>query len=83
MGKNCGPLLADQFLYSYEAEFLQTLLKQKDKKLTLSFNFTFRYLDDVLSLSNSTFGDYLHLIYSPELKIILSRKEQTPKSDYQ
>ena len=69
MGTNCAPLLADLFLYSYEAEFLQTLLKQKDKKLAQSFNFTFRYIDDVLSLSNSKFGDYLHLIYPPELEI--------------
>ena len=37
-----------------------------------SFNFKFRYIDDVLSLSNSKFGDfgdYLHLIYPPELEI--------------
>ena len=26
MGKNCAPLLADIFLYSYEAEFIQSLL---------------------------------------------------------
>ena len=26
MGTNCAPLLADIFLYSYEAEFIQTLL---------------------------------------------------------
>ena len=30
MGVNCAPLLANLFLYSYEAEFLRTLLKQKD-----------------------------------------------------
>ena len=26
MGTNCAPLLADIFLYSYEAEFIQSLL---------------------------------------------------------
>ena len=26
MGTNCAPLLADIFLYLYEAEFIQTLL---------------------------------------------------------
>ena len=62
MGTNCVPSLADLFLHSYEAEFLQTLLKQKDKELAQSFNFTFRYIDDVVSLSNSRFGDYIHLI---------------------
>jgi hypothetical protein len=39
------------FLYSYEADFIQGLLKKKEKKLAWSFNFMFRYieLDDVLS----------------------------------
>jgi hypothetical protein len=42
MGANCAPLLADLFLYSYEADFIQGLLKKNDKKLTRPFNFTFR-----------------------------------------
>jgi hypothetical protein len=29
MGTNCAPLLADLFLYSYESEFLQKLVKEK------------------------------------------------------
>jgi len=29
MGSNCAPLLADIFLYSYEAEFIQKLIKDK------------------------------------------------------
>ena len=53
-------LLADLFLYSYEADFIQGLLKKKEKKLARSFNFTFRYIDDdVLSLDNSRFGDFV------------------------
>ena len=47
MGTNCAPLLADLFLYSYEADFIQGLLKKNEKKLARSFNFTFRYTDDV------------------------------------
>jgi hypothetical protein len=34
--------------FSYEAEFIQVLLKKNEKKLARSFNFTFRYIDDVL-----------------------------------
>ena len=68
MGTNCAPLLADLFLYSFEAEFLDGL-KKKDKHLARSFNFSFRYIDDVLSLNNARFGDYLHLIYPKELEI--------------
>jgi hypothetical protein len=40
MGTNCAPLLADLFLYSYEADFIQGLLKKNEKKLSRSFNFT-------------------------------------------
>ena len=32
MGTNCAPLLADLFLYSYEAEFVQKLLRDNNKK---------------------------------------------------
>ena len=41
---NCAPLLVDLFLYSYEAEFGQKLLSNKQKALAASFNFTFRYI---------------------------------------
>jgi hypothetical protein len=41
MGTNCVPLLADLFLYSYEAEFVQKLLRDNNKKLAVSFNRTF------------------------------------------
>ena len=69
MGTDCVPLLADLFLYSYEAEFIQGLLKSGKKKLAQSFNFTYRYIDDVLSLNNSKFSDYLYFIYPSELEI--------------
>ena len=63
MGTNCIPLLADLFLYSCEADFIQGLLKKNEKKLARSFNFTLRYIDDVLSLNNSRFGDFVDSIY--------------------
>ena len=34
----------------------------------MSFNHTFRYIDDVLSINNQSFHDYVHLIYHDELK---------------
>ena len=69
MGTNCVPLLADLFLYSYEAYFIQGLLKKNEKKLARSFKFTFSYIDDVLSLNNSRFGDFVDRIYPIELEI--------------
>ena len=38
MVTNCAPLLADLFLYSYEAEFIQKLLHEKKKYLAVAFN---------------------------------------------
>jgi hypothetical protein len=48
MGTNCAPLFADLFLYSYEADFIQKLLYEKNKPLAVAFNSTFRYIDDIL-----------------------------------
>ena len=69
MGTNCAPLLADLFLYSYEADFIKNLCKSGKKILARSFGFTFRYIDDVLSLNNPKFGDYVSFIYPEELEI--------------
>jgi hypothetical protein len=44
-------------------------LKKNEKKLSRSFNFTFRHIDDVLLLTNSRFGDFVDRIYSIELEI--------------
>ena len=69
MGTNCAPLLADLFLYSYESEFVQQLQKSGAKRQCHSFNLTFRYIDDVLSLNNVKFSEYLDSIYPSELEI--------------
>jgi len=36
MGTNCAPLLADVFLYSYNADFIQGLLKENERKIARS-----------------------------------------------
>jgi hypothetical protein len=64
-----APPLADLFLYSYESEFLQKLVKDKKIHETRAFNFTYRYIDDVLSINNSRFAEFLPLIYPPELEV--------------
>ena len=43
--------------------------RQNKKKVARSFNFTLRYIDDVLSLNNSMFGDFVDRIYPSELEI--------------
>jgi len=36
MGTNCAPLLADLFLYSYKADFIQRFLKENERKIARS-----------------------------------------------
>jgi hypothetical protein len=46
-------------------------ISDNDKVLIITQTSTsrFRYKDEVLSLNNSRFGDYLHLIYLNELEV--------------
>ena len=80
MGTNCAPLLADIFLYSYEAEFIQSLLTAGKKRLASQFNFTYRYIDDVLSINNPDFENYLGQMYPPELEIKDTTESNTSAS---
>ena len=60
-------LLIDMLLYLYKADFIQRFLNQNEKKLARSFNCTFRYIDDVLSLN--TFDELVDPIYPIEFEI--------------
>ena len=80
MGTNCAPLLADIFLYSYEAGFIQSLLSAGKKRLASQFNFTYRYIDDVLSINNPDFENYLGQMYPPELEIKDTTESNTSAS---
>ena len=52
----CHPILADLFLSSDATYFIQRFLKKNQKELARSFNFTFPYIDGVLSPNNYRFG---------------------------
>jgi hypothetical protein len=69
LGTDCVPLLADLFDYSYETDFIQGLERKNEKKLVRSFNFTFRYIDDVFSLNNCRLSDFVNRSYPIELEI--------------
>ena len=51
-------LLANLFLYSYEVEFLRSMNKS-NKKLAKAFNLTSRYTDDLISINNPRFKQFL------------------------
>jgi hypothetical protein len=56
------------FIINFE---LTTVVKLKNKKIheARAFNFTYRNIDDVLSINNSRFAEFLPLIYPPELEV--------------
>ena len=66
---NCASPLTDLFLYSYKDDFIQGLVMNNEKKLALSFNFTFCYKDDDLSISNSNLGDFVDHLYPVWIEI--------------
>ena len=69
MGTNCATLLADLFLYSYENEFLNKLIKEGKRKLARKFNLSYRYIDDLISFNNKRFKEFISDIYPKELTI--------------
>jgi len=66
MRTNCAPLLVDLFLFSYEAEFIQNIVKDKLITKANAFNLTFRYIDDVQSLKIQALLIGFHIIKIPK-----------------
>ena len=77
MGTNCAPLLADLFLYSYENEFLDNMIRSGHRRLARSFNLCYRHIDDLIVFNNKKFLDYLKEIYPSQLTV-----EKANKSDH-
>ena len=77
MGTNCAPLLADLFLYSYENEFLDNMIRSGHRRLARSFNLCYRYIDDLIVFNNKKFLDYLKEIYPSQLTV-----EKANRSDH-
>ena len=68
IGTNCALLLTDIFLYSYKAEFIQSLISVVRKRLASENNFTYRYINDVLFINNPDFENNFGLMYPPNLR---------------
>jgi len=52
-----------------QEDSVKEILQKNKKKLALSFNFTFRYIEVVLSLNHFKLGDFVDRIYPIELEI--------------
>ena len=77
MRTNCAPLLVDLFLYSYENEFLDNMIKSGHRRLARSFNLCYGYINDLIVFNNKKFLDYLKEIYPSQLTV-----EKANKSDH-
>ena len=69
MGTNCAPLFACLFLYSYDNEFLDKLIKEGKRKFARKFNLSYHYIDDLISFNNTRFKEFISDIYPKELAI--------------
>jgi hypothetical protein len=69
MGTNCAPPLAYLFLFVGWGNHHTGASQEKRKEASSILYFTFRYIDDVCSLNNSRFGDFVDRLYSIELEI--------------
>ena len=76
MGTNCAPLIADLFLYSYENEFLDNMIRNGHRRLARLFNLCYRYMNDLI-IFNNKFLDCLKEIYPSQLTV-----EKANKSDH-
>ena len=69
MDTNCASLLADLFLYSYESDFLDNMIRSGHRKLATSFNLCFRYIDDLIVFSIKKFWEYVKDSYTSHLNV--------------
>jgi hypothetical protein len=61
MGTNCAVFLANLYLFSFELDFITTLINTKQITLLYAFARTKRYLDDIISADNPYFEKHRYL----------------------
>jgi hypothetical protein len=64
-------------IYDFKIEVVAFIKKIHE---TRAFNFTYRYIDDVLSINNPRFAEFLPLIYHPELVACFSDKDDVSRN---
>ena len=67
-GKTTFASSGDLFLHTSEYDFTLRTIKQ-DMTKAVQFSNTFRYIDDLLSVSNENFGNYISDIYPSDLEL--------------
>ena len=67
LGTNCAPTMADLFLYSYENEFLDKLIKEGKRKLAIQFDLPYRYTDDFIIFNHKDLKNSSQIFTPKEL----------------
>ena len=68
-GTTCAPLLAYLLFFFVWGSHHTGAYQEKRTEATSILNFTFHYIDDVRSLNNSRFGEFVDRLYPIELEI--------------
>ena len=63
MGTNAAPVIANLYCYSYEAEYVSRVEREKGRWAARTFHMTFRLIDDVLSVDNPLMAEALSKSY--------------------
>ena len=74
MGTDCALLLANLFLFYYDYHYMKNLIRD-NQCLAKSFNYTVRYIDDLLTFNTSMCETEITNIYPSEL--ILKRTTES------
>ena len=69
MGTNCAPLLAELLLHDYESSAMIRFSRTNGHPQAKSFEFTRRYIDDLISVNNPRFDKAIEKIYPSELTL--------------
>ena len=69
MGTDCAPLLANLFLFHFEYSSIKEKLSEADYSMALSYKYTVRYIDDLLTFNNPSFEENIANIYPHELTL--------------
>ena len=80
MGSNCAPLVADQFLFCYERDFVVSLSEDNQSDDIEAFNSTSRYMDDLLNIDKNSFDSMVNRIYPSELQLNKANVSDTEAS---
>ena len=69
MGTDCAPFLANLFLYYYEFKYMDRMCKE-NYSLAKKLSFTWRYIDDLITLNSDGYFDEIRTdIYPESLKL--------------